>query len=73
AQLIDVIAAQRGLSLADGATAYLVPRALRSFAEIERLVVAIDRISLERQVPATMSVWRDALEATQGPDQQRLL
>ncbi len=73
AELIHAIAEQRSLSLADGAADYLIPRAVRSYVAIERLVVAIDRISLERQVPATMSVWRDALEATHGPDQQRLL
>ena len=39
---------------------------------IEALVAAIDRISLERQTPATMSVWRAALEAVHGPEQQRL-
>lgn len=71
-ELIVAMAAQRGLSLGQGAAEYLVPRAARSFAEIERLVTAIDRISLERQTPATMSVWRAALEATQGPEQQRL-
>ncbi|MEL6878077.1 MAG: DnaA/Hda family protein [Pseudomonadota bacterium] len=72
-QLIEAIAAQRSLSLAAGAADYLVPRTTRSFAALERLVIAIDRISLERQVPATMSVWRDALEATLGPEQQSLL
>lgn len=73
AQLIEAIAAQRGLALGDGALAYLVPRAQRSFAGIEALVVAIDRLSLERKLPATMSVWRDALEQVQGPEQARLL
>jgi chromosomal replication initiation ATPase DnaA len=73
AQLIEEIAAQRGLSLGQGATDYLVPRAGRSHAELEQLVLAIDRISLERQTPATMSVWRAALEALQGPEQQSLL
>lgn len=73
AHLIEAIAEQRGLALADGAIDYLVPRAERSFAGIERLVVAIDRLSLERKVPATMSLWRDALEATRGPEQARLL
>lgn len=72
ADLILAIAAERGLSLADDAVDYLVPRAPRSFEALERLVTAIDRISLERQVPATMSVWRAALEAVQGPEQQRL-
>jgi len=73
AQLIDAFAEQRELSLGSGAADYLVPRTERSFAAIERLVVAIDRISLERKVPATMSVWRAALEATLGPEQQNLL
>ena len=73
AQLIETIAAQRSLSLADGATQYLVPRIERSFAGIENLVTAIDRLSLERKAPATMSIWRDALDQVCGPEQQRLL
>ena len=72
-QLIEGFAAQRGLALGEGATAYLVPRIERSFAGTEKLVAAIDRLSLERKVPATMSVWRDALDQVQGPEQQRLL
>jgi hypothetical protein len=70
--LLMALAQQRGLSLPEGAADYLVPRATRSFAALEALVEAIDRISLERQSPATMSVWRAALEALQGPEQQRL-
>lgn len=73
AELILAHAEARSLSLADGATEYLVPRTERSFAALEKLVASIDRISLERQVPATMSVWRAALEALQGPEQQKLL
>lgn len=73
AALIEAKAAERGLALAEGATTYLVPRCERSFAGIERLVAAIDRISLERKQPATLSVWRDALEATLGSEQPRLL
>jgi len=73
AQLIETIAAQRGLSLTEGATQYLVPRIERSFAGIEKLVAAIDRLSLERKAPATMSIWRDALDQVFGPEQQRLL
>ena len=73
AQLIEAHAEARSLSLADGAADYLVPRMRRSFAEIERLVAEIDRISLERQAPATMSVWRAALEALHGPPQAKLL
>ncbi|MBV7266582.1 HdaA/DnaA family protein [Erythrobacter ani] len=73
AELIEAFAEQRALSLADGASEYLVPRTERSFAALEALVATIDRISLERQAPATMSVWRAALEALQGPEQQKLL
>jgi chromosomal replication initiation ATPase DnaA len=73
AELIHAHAEQRGLTLPEGAAEYLVPRTTRSFAGIEALVATIDRISLERQSPATMSVWRAALEALHGPEQQRLL
>ena len=73
AELILAHAEARGLSLPEGAAEYLVPRTTRSFAAIEALVATIDRISLERQSPATMSVWRAALEALHGPEQQRLL
>lgn len=72
-ELILAHAEARGLSLPEGAAEYLVPRTERSFAAIEALVATIDRISLERQAPATMSVWRAALEALHGPEQQRLL
>ncbi|MDN3644889.1 DnaA/Hda family protein [Pontixanthobacter aestiaquae] len=72
ASLIESIAMQRGLALGEGALTYLVPRAERSFAAIERLVMAIDRLSLERKAPATQGIWRDALEAVQGPEQARL-
>lgn len=72
AELIQAHAEQRGLTLPEGAADYLVPRTTRSFAAIEALVATIDRISLERQAPATMSVWRAALEALHGPEQQRL-
>jgi hypothetical protein len=73
AELILAEAEARGLSLPEGAADYLVPRTERSFAAIVARVAAIDRISLERQTPATMSVWRAALEALHGPEQQRLL
>ncbi len=73
ASLIEAHAEARSLTLADGAAEYLVPRTRRSFASLEALVNTIDRISLERQAPATMSVWRAALEALQGPEQQKLL
>lgn len=72
ADLIAAHAHQRALSLGPGAVDYLLPRARRSFAAIEALVGAIDRISLERASPATMSVWRAALEAIDGPEQKSL-
>ncbi|WP_298303918.1 DnaA/Hda family protein [uncultured Erythrobacter sp.] len=73
AQLIEAHAEARALSLADGAAEYLVTRTRRSFVDIETLVATIDRISLERAAPATMSVWRAALEAMHGPPQAKLL
>lgn len=73
AELIAAHAEIRAMSLGQGAAEYLVPRTRRGFADIERLVEAIDRISLERAAPATMSVWRAALEALHGPSQAKLL
>lgn len=72
ADLIAVHAEMRGLVLDDSATAYLVPRCERSHLGIERLVAAIDRISLERKQAPTMTIWRDALDETMGPDQPNL-
>jgi len=71
--LLHALAEQRGLALGAEAAAYLVPRAGRAFDDLEKLVAAIDRISLERKVPATHSIWRAALEAVHGPDEPRLL
>ncbi|MBD3728833.1 MAG: ATPase [Sphingomonadales bacterium] len=73
AALLESHAEARGLVLGEGALTYLVPRMERSFAAIEQVAAAIDRLSLERKAPATMSIWRDALEAVQGPEQARLL
>lgn len=73
AELLPALAAQRGLPLGDGAAGYLVPRAGRSFADLERVVAEIDRLSLERKAPATQSIWRAAIEAVVGPDEPRLL
>ena len=52
---------------------FLIPRLERSFAGIEAVVAMIDRLSLERKVPPTQGVWRDALDAVQGAEQPRLL
>lgn len=76
AMLADLMAAhaeQRGLVLGPEAAAYLVPRCERSHLGVERLVAAIDRISLERKQPPTLTVWREALEETDSPDRPRLL
>lgn len=73
ASLFEGHAQARGLALGEGALTYLVPRAERSFAGIERLVEEIDRLSLERKVPATLAIWRAALDAVNGPEQARLL
>lgn len=81
ADLIESHGAQRGLVLGEGAAAYLVPRIERSFAAIENIVAAIDRISLARKSAPTLSIWRAAVDAAQnperelggGPEQARLL
>lgn len=71
--LILAIAVQYGLALGEDAVSYLVPRCERSFAGIEKLVANIDRLSMERKQPPTLSIWRDALEAVMGAEQPRLL
>lgn len=70
--LILSLAMERGLALGLDAADYLIPRAGRSYAEFERLVAAIDRLSLERKVPATLSIWRAALEMVLGPEEPQL-
>lgn len=72
ADLIALHAEQRGLVLDPAATAYLVPRCERSHIGVERLVEAIDRLSLERKQPPTLAVWRDALEAVSAGQPLRL-
>lgn len=72
-ELILALAEERGLPLGHEAAAYLVPRAERSYLQIEKLVDAIDRLSLERKAPPTLAIWRAALEAVQGPEEPRLL
>jgi hypothetical protein len=73
AELLALHAEQRSLPIGAEAADYLVPRAGRSYADLEKLVAAIDRLSLERKVPATHSIWRAALEAVHGPEEPRLL
>jgi hypothetical protein len=71
--LIQSLAEEHGVALGEGAETYLVPRITRTWAAIERLVAEIDRLSLERKTPARISIWRDALEAVEGPVEPRLL
>jgi hypothetical protein len=73
ADLIAIHAEQRALVLDPNATQYLVPRCERSHMGVERLVSAIDRLSLERKQAPTMAIWRDALDAVKGDSQPRLL
>ena len=71
--IYPVLAQERGLPLRDDAADYLVPRASRSQAELEKLVATIDRLSLERKAPPTMGIWRAALDAVHGPEEPRLI
>lgn len=73
ADLLLSLAQQRGLALGADAADYLVPRAERSQAELERLVEQIDILSLERKAPPTLGIWRAALDAVRGPEEPRLL
>lgn len=70
--LLELHAARRRLVLGDSAATYLVPRIERSYAAAELIVAEIDRISLERKLPPSRSIWRDALDAVQGPRQEQL-
>lgn len=73
AGLISEHAARRGLVLGDQAVAYLLPRIERSHAGIELLIETLDRLSLERKSPVTISLVRDALAERSGEFQPRLL
>lgn len=73
AALIALFAERRGLVLGEGAVTWLVPRIERSHAAVEALVDEIDRLSLERKAPVTISLLRDALDPTGGQPQPRLL
>lgn len=73
ADLIAEHAARRGLALGEGAAAWLLPRIERSHAAVEALVAEIDRLSLERKSPVTISLLRDALTPAGTERQPRLL
>jgi len=73
AELLVSLAAERGLALGPDAAEYLVPRASRAQAGLEKLAETIDRLSLERKSPPSPGIWRAALEALHGPEEPRLL
>ena len=73
AGLIAEHAARRGLVLGESTIAYLLPRIERSHAGIELLIETLDRLSLERKSPVTISLVRDALAERSGEFQPRLL
>ena len=72
-ELLLSLAAERGLPLPPDGADYLIARASRSQAELEKLVQTIDRLSLERKAPPTLGIWRAALEAVHGPEEPRLI
>jgi hypothetical protein len=73
AALAEEHAARRGLVVGEGALAWLLARLERSHAAVERTIAAADRLSLERRQPVTISLLREALVATGGEWQPRLL
>ena len=73
AALIADHAARRGLVLGEGVSAWLLPRIERSHAAVEALIAEIDRLSLERKQPVTISLLREALSPNGGDAQPRLL
>ena len=73
AALIGDHAARRGLVLGEGASAWLLARIERSHAAVEALVAEIDRLSLERKQPVTISLLREALSPIGEDRQPRLL
>ncbi len=72
AGLLALHAELRGFTLGPDAAAYLVPRMERSHLGTEKLVEAIDRLSLGRKQPPTQGIWRDALEEVNGQTRPRL-
>ena len=60
--LIALHAEKRGLVLGADAESYLASRAERSHLGVERLVAAIDRLTMERKLPPNRAILREALE-----------
>ena len=73
AELIAAHAEARHLALGEEGARYLAARATRSHMGAERLVAAIDRLSLERKVAPGPAIWREALAELSGISQPRLL
>lgn len=73
AGLIAEHSVRRGLVLGDQIVSYILPRMERTHSEIELLIETLDRISLERKSPVTISLVRDALAERTGEFQPRLL
>ncbi len=73
AGLLAEHATRRGLVLSETVIAFLLPRIERSHAGIELLIETLDRLSLERKSPVTISLARDALAERSGEFQPRLL
>jgi hypothetical protein len=72
-ELVVDHAARKGLALGEAALAWLLPRIERSHASAEAVVAEIDRLSLERKSPVTISLLRDALSPEGAERQPRLL
>ena len=73
AELIAAHAEVRALALGEAAARYLASRVERSHVSVERLVAAIDRISLERKSAPGAAIWREALAEVSGAGQPGLL
>lgn len=71
-ELLLAHAEARGLALGEEGARYLASRATRTHLEAERLVAAIDRLSLERKSAPGQAIWREALEELHGAAQPRL-
>jgi len=72
--LADLIAAHceaRALPIGEEGWRYLASRCERSHVSAERLVAAIDRLSLERKSAPGPAIWREALEEVNSPAEQR--
>ncbi len=66
AGLIAAHAEARGLAIAEDGARYLATRGERSHLAAERIVAAIDRLSLERKHAPGPAIWREALEELSG-------